>query len=59
MLGVTSRDPRSKLAHDIQGKNEVAVKDEEADGECEVVIKMEELDEDSGITMMGSKRKPL
>ncbi|KAI4656300.1 hypothetical protein J4E93_001019 [Alternaria ventricosa] len=51
MLGVISRDSRSKLAHDVHGENEVAVKDGEASGECEVVIKMETLDDVNGFTM--------
>ncbi|KAI4917686.1 hypothetical protein J4E85_009778 [Alternaria conjuncta] len=57
MLGVISRDSRSKLAHDLDEENGAAVKHEEADGECEVVIKMEELDDgDDGVTTMTSKR---
>ncbi|KAI4648366.1 uncharacterized protein J4E79_009988 [Alternaria viburni] len=56
MLGVISRDSRSELAHDIQGKNEVAVKHEAADEDGEVVIKMEEeSDDDNGVTMMRFK----
>ena len=59
MLDVISRDPHSKLAHDVHEENEVAVKHEEADGECEVVIKMEELDDDDGVTMMKSECKTI
>jgi len=57
MLNVISGDPRSELAHDVHGENEVAVKDEEANRECEVVIKMEELDDVNGVTMMKAECK--
>jgi len=60
MLGVVSKDSRSKLAHDLDGEIEVALKHEEADDDGEVVIKMEpESDDDNGITMMRSKRKTM
>ncbi|KAI4626107.1 uncharacterized protein J4E87_004607 [Alternaria ethzedia] len=55
MLDVISRDPHSNLAHNVHEENGVAVKHEEADGECEVVIKMEELEDDDGVTMIKSE----
>jgi len=57
MLGVISRDPHSNLAHDVHEGNGVAVKQEEADGECEVVIKMEESDDVNEVVMIESERK--
>lgn len=60
MLGIISRDSRSKLAHDLDGETEVEVKHEDANEDGEVVIKMEpESDDDNGVTMMRSKRKTM
>ncbi|KAI4703756.1 hypothetical protein J4E89_009725 [Alternaria sp. Ai002NY15] len=56
MLGVISKDSCSKLAHDLDGEIEVALKHEEADDNGEVVIKMEpDSYDDNGVIMMRSK----
>ncbi|KAI4661508.1 uncharacterized protein J4E88_010956 [Alternaria novae-zelandiae] len=56
MLGVISRDSRSKLAHDLDGEIGVELKHEETDDDGEVVIKMEqESGDDNGVTMLRSK----
>ena len=60
ILDVISRDPHSKLAHDLDGETEVEVKHEDANEDGEVVIKMEpDSDDDNGVTMMRSKRKTM
>ncbi|KAI4943391.1 hypothetical protein J4E91_009300 [Alternaria rosae] len=60
MLHTISSDPCLNLMHDVNGENEVVVKDGEANGEIEVMIKMEqELDDDDGAIMKASERKTI